>query len=205
MPERPEVQSMSFGSETLARLLFGGGDVDCPEMELGRPSHENPRVFKGPGYIRRVDNGGIVFKIYPEARPAGLYPGDGRHSETKAGQIIGRKSYYQLKVKVHGGQVWTADFILPGFSMDGSSVIVHGDIRELRASNAEGYSSDRSYLRMLFLDAVEIPCNAVTETRTTRAGKDPGFPGQSLDLAEFSSCGFNFLLHSKRLSGKLVP
>jgi len=198
MPERPNVETMSFDRETLTRLLFGGGDIDCPEMELERPFHEQPKVFKGPGYIKRDDNGGIVFKIYPVDRSTDSYSGNEWHSTTKAGQIIERKSYYQLKAKDYRGQTWNADFILPGFSIGGSSVIVHGDIRELRASKTQDFSPVRSYLRMLFLDAIEIPCNAFTETRTIRAGDDSGFPGSgSLDLAKFSSCGLNFLLHSK--------
>jgi hypothetical protein len=199
IPQQPSSSSISFNNDVVSRFSFGTKEVDCAEMELARDSTENPRVFKGPGYIKRDGNGQLLFKIYSSASPTDTRPDGKRFGASKAGRLIERKFFYTLTAKDYSGQVWTADSILPSLERMPSVVLVHGAVRQLQATKTTTFSLLQSHLRMLFLDEFEIPCNESTLTKTFRASEDEElvFPSSSLNVAKFSSCGFDFLLKNE--------
>src|SRR5260370_38543502 len=106
-PQRPKVISVAFSEEVLGRLLFGTREIDCPEMELEGNSAELPRGFKGPGYIRRDEDGQILFKIYPTDVPEGFKIDEEWCGACVPGEIVHRKLYYKLKAKDYLDQIWT--------------------------------------------------------------------------------------------------
>ena len=201
-PHRPKISSASFNEEVLDRLLFGAKEIDCPKMELARASVAKPCVFAGPGYIRRDEDGPLLFKIYPADLPDGFKFQDEWTGSSAAGRLIEKSRYYTLTATDYVGQTWSSDFILPGFTTGPSGVMVHGNVRELRSEKTMTYSYDSRFFRLLFLEDTDIPCNAATQTTVARAGEENAFPSISLNLATFSSCGFDFVL--QREAGELV-
>lgn len=191
--QRPRVSSGRFEEEVISSLVFGPKEVDCAEMELTDGLANKPRTIKGPGFLKRDEDGRISFKIYA-VDPSAVR----RVAERPftAGKIIDRKFYYELKAKDIRGETWSSDHILPTFTW-GRFALVHGFVHELRSEKTSNFPTQGSFVRMQFFANSDFPCNASTGRRTIRDREEAGAGPMTLDLAKFSSCGFNFLLHQE--------
>jgi len=197
MPAKPhsfDVPTYDFNEKTISTLLFGGTDVDCPTMELRRATSSAQEVYKGPGFLRSDEDGQLLFKIYPTG-PANPNTALDWLRASTAGQLIDRRYFHTLTATDWTGQVWTAEGILPNITQGPAGFSIQGNLRHLDATKSTRVTHNGSIMQMLFLDQILIPCNAMTDTNVT-LGRASTSSTKSLDLAEFSSCGCDFLLRS---------
>jgi hypothetical protein len=202
MPDRapPSVPTVMFNGNIVGALLFGGRDVDCLQMELTRACDPAAVVYRGPGFIRTDGDGQLSFKVYP-TEPTHSGAADEWLRTSIPGQLIDRRDFYSLTATDFAGNVWTSEGILPYRTQGPAGFSVHANLRDLRSTKEIEVTFEGSSQRMLFLDDIEIPCNAITNTTLQRAAGVTD-EASALNLAEFSSCGADFLLRPE--AGRLL-
>ncbi len=194
-PQPPTVGSIAFNNSLIASFLFEGQDLDCPNMTLTCASGSEQAIYSGPGLLRCDADGGLYFKLYPDqsANPGGLVEWN---RTALPGQLINRRFFHTLRATDYAGNEWTSEGILPQLTQGPSGFSIHAPLHDLRAATTMGIALKGSCLRMLFLDDVEIPCNATTDT-TINFGEGPVFTSRLLNVAKFTSLGFDFVLNSE--------
>jgi hypothetical protein len=93
--------------EDLIDLLRTGTlDLDCSEFCLTQNTENQPRMFRGPGYIRQGPDGTLCFKIY--TTETNNY--DPYHSVEELGPpgtLVSEVQFYSLKATDSYGKIWT--------------------------------------------------------------------------------------------------
>ncbi|OWK36284.1 hypothetical protein [Fimbriiglobus ruber] len=172
-------------------LKAGTLDIDCTEITLTQDSHENPRIFRGPGYIRQGDNEEIIFKIYTDHPVQELEP------LGTPGVLIPPDRFYNFNATDIQGYVWVGNRVLPLVSIrylsNGTTTIVEGKIHTI---TKEGKSLSRTATNVIVLRIFtdqEIPCHSATVVETNV----PDYHHHrlsTLNLVTITSCGSDFLL-----------
>ena len=110
-------------------LLLGSDEETCPRMELVQESDDEPRVIRGPGYLKGGPDGQLRFKIFaPELE--GPFDALGFGEKLEPGTIIPHQEYYRLTAVDRLGDTWTSRRLLP--SQQDSSVV--GNLAEIRCT-----------------------------------------------------------------------
>lgn len=181
-------------------LKAGILDLDCSEICLTQDASENPRIFRGPGYIRQDDDGKIVFKLYP--------PGDNHRGIAALGTpglLIPPERYYTFTASDTKGNDWTGNRVMPKVSVShlaGRTVaIVHGNIHALTMNGPPITAGAENTLTLRFFTDQDIPCHSSTVIETN-AAEHRLQCSSTMNLATITSCGCGFLLTQQ--SGEVV-
>src|SRR5882762_4193435 len=113
---RPEIASVMLGANEVTALPNGAFRIHSLDIQLEPRSAKFPS-FRGPGSIRQNTSGQLIFELYDtNANPTfGRHPGEGA-----PGGLVPDDQYYRLTAVDQGGRRWTADRILPRYSVGGA-------------------------------------------------------------------------------------
>jgi hypothetical protein len=182
-----------LNNDLLKPLQDGTWEMDCLEITLTPNDEGRSDVLKGPGYLRQEKDGTITFKQYTTSRCT-VEP-FGRFQNMVPGKLIEHENYHRFQAIDKSGREWTfpATLVQVGgyYGPEGLRPIVTGDLQELSATRSYSWApGSHSLTLVIFLD-VKVPCNAVTESHTSEAGKQ-SLRSSWLNLANFQAAGWDF-------------
>jgi hypothetical protein len=184
-------------NETIDAFRRGALDIDCKRMVLAQHKEGGERL-EGPGYIRQLDDGTLIFKIYVvqhNAKPFGQL-------DAMLGGVAGRlhtdEMFYDLDATARDGTHWTAARILlvPQWDATDLTVLAQGQMQSMTAHL--DLHQKQHYLRLHFFEEFNVPLHRMSETETH------GSRHFARDRAEFESCGWTFEVRKKEGSGDTV-
>ncbi len=171
----------------------GSWEIDCPRMSLRR-CQDGATPVSGAGQIRLDPAGMISFKLYAprETRP-GVWTSGG-----SAGTVIPKEEFSTLEAWDSSGREWSVERLLPSelWVPDLSSVVLSGNIDVLVHRSEYPTRGEQSFLRLLFFDDVEIPCNQDTHSEISVAGAKT-ISASKMNVARFSAANHDFLLEKR--------
>jgi hypothetical protein len=183
--------------ETIDAFRRGALDLDCKRMVLTQHKEGGER-FEGQGYIRQLDDGALVFKIYVVEHNAKPFTHLDAMFGGSAGNIHTDEMFYDLDATGHDGTHWTAARILlvPYWDATDMTVLAHGRMQSMTAHL--DMPQKQHYLRLHFFEEYNVPLHRMSQT------EKHGNPYVTLDRAEFETCGSKFEVRKRDGSGDTV-
>ncbi len=182
-------------------IKSGRWEIDCPEMEL-RSRASDGDSFRGPGLIRVTESGDITFKLFAKAKEPQkdeIFTFGG----PVAGTVLPNDSYFDLVARDSLGRVWNASRLSAESDTNWamSTVVWAGELPALVHREEIGGEVRRGTITLEFFSAVELPCNATTESERSVAGARER--SWAMNAARFASAGYDFAL-DKTVGGLVV-
>lgn len=172
-------------------------DIDCHSMVL-KQRNGGTSIYRGQGYVRQNDDGGLNFKIYVDS-----YENvDPYHhlsaAASRPGKLFTDDMYYDLVAAGIDGTIWMSDRLYPclHWNMIDKSVVVYGEIDTLRTDL--GFIQPRYHQCFHFFEELDVPLNTMSETERN------GRRWIVLDSAEFKGMNSDFSVRKREGSGRTV-
>ena len=161
-----------LGANEVTALQNGSFRIHSLDIQLEPRSAKFPS-FRGPGSIRQNTTGQLIFELYDtNANPTfGRQPGEGA-----PGGLVPDDHYYRLTALDQGGRRWTADRILPRYSVGGAASaagagsVCGGWIPEMSCPEQGTFPQA---LRLFLPGSFEIPVSHLTEEVKVRSPLGP--------------------------------
>lgn len=186
--------------EMIDAFRRGRFDLDCTKMVL-RQRKDGGRNFEGCGYVRQIDDGSLVFKLYVQRRdnvgPAGSLQ---ILTSGTAGTVFGDDELYDLTATSVDWTSWKAVRIAelyPNWNMQDGTGILSGRLNSIVAGPMLPPMA-RPFLRLHFFEEYELPLPAwspATDRPLQRIARDH---------IKLHACGANFEVTSRLGSGDTV-
>lgn len=183
--------------KTIDVFRLGTFDLDCTKMVL-RQRTEGGRRFVGRGYIRQIEDGSLVFKLYVEkeenAGPQAIFE---MLTGERPGALFSDDDLYDLTATAVDGTEWRAGRIAdprPNWNMQDNTGILGGRLYSIVAGPILPPAKPNS-LRLHFFEEYELPLHVWS------ADADRPLQGMVCDRAEFGACGMQFSVKSRLGSG----
>lgn len=164
------------GSDCLNKIIedFQGGKLQIDFIELGLVQNmaTNPIEYRGAGYIRQTETGGLAVRLYSvETKNTDFMKDLNSVARTKPGTLYKDTDYFTLTGTSIDGTIWTAKNLLPQCSWLGThpNPIVDASVGHCERGQRSGTALS---MRLHYFDKVNIPC--------------------LINRAVFTACGFDF-------------
>lgn len=181
---------MILKKEEVQKILDGQFVLDCPSLELSPSKIDAERqTYKGSGYLSFNENDYFEIKLYfPDSIPLQEVF---ESLNWKAGELIDKRFYYNLRATDIQGRNWEAKDILPDRSSGPGGTVIVGKAAQLVNSNKISSAPSKSYLKLSFNRDIRIPTNTLVSTETQVAGQLRN-RSQDLKIARFTACDIDF-------------
>ena len=185
---------------TIESFRLGTFDLDCTKMALRQRKDGGPR-FAGRGYVRQLEDGFLIFKLYVEKKEnAGLPVIVEMLTGGAAAALFGDDELYDLTATSVDGTKWEAVRIAdprPRWDMQEDTGVLSGRLHFIVAGPVLPPAKPH-LLRLHFFEEYELPLHLWSPAA------DGAVQGMVCDRAEFEACGMPFSVKSRLGSGDTI-
>jgi hypothetical protein len=186
--------------EMIEAFRRGTFDLDCTMMDL-RQRKEGGHRFKGRGYIRQIEGGALVFKLYVDekenAGPPAIFD---MLTGGASGALLGDDELYDLTVTSVDGTSWKAVRITgprPNWDMQDDTGVLSGSLHSIVAGTMLPPPKPH-LLRLHFFEEYALSLHSWSPDA------DRPLQGMVRDRSEFEACGAKFNVRSRLGSGDTI-